>query len=44
MQYSMGVAIWAMVPKMYHFPNLPPILPILQKGCTAVNMVTSSKQ
>jgi len=23
---------WAMVPKIYHFHNLPPILPILQKG------------
>jgi len=27
---------WVMVPKIYHFHNLPPILPILQKGRTTV--------
>ena len=27
---------WAMVPKIYHFLNLPFILPILQKGHTTV--------
>ena len=30
---------WAMVPKMYNVHNLPPILPILQKGCTTVSGV-----
>jgi len=35
-----------MVPKMYHFHNLPPILPILQKRsyCIWMDTVTSSKR
>jgi len=34
---GLGRGTWAMVPKKWHFRNLPPILPVSQKRRTTVD-------